>query len=82
MKELVQVPMALLIGSMVGFFFGMIRESRGFGLIGNVVIGAAGAVAGDWAAGKIRLPPGGLVGSLVGAAAGAFILLIFLGRNR
>jgi len=82
MKDLVQVPMALLIGCMIGFFFGMIRESRGFGLIGNVVIGAAGAVAGEWAAGKFDLPPGGLVGSFIGGAAGAFILLVFLGRNR
>ena len=76
MRELMKLPMMLLVGCVVGWFFGLMRPGRGFGLVGNVVIGAAGAVAGGWLFGRLDVPPGGVVGAMIGAAVGAVVVLL------
>ena len=66
----------LLIGLAAGWLAGQIMKGRGFGLVGNLVVGVVGAIIGG------LLPPllgGGLIGALLQALAGALILLFVIG---
>ena len=43
----------LIIGAIVGWLAGLVIKGRGFGLIGNIVIGVIGALVGGWLAGAL-----------------------------
>ena len=67
----------LLVGAIAGWLAGTLMKGRGFGLVGNIIIGVIGAVI----AGLLLpgfLPIGGLVGSIIHATIGAIILLFAL----
>jgi uncharacterized membrane protein YeaQ/YmgE (transglycosylase-associated protein family) len=52
-------------------------EGRGFGLMGNIIIGIIGAIAGGLLFGLL-----GLIGSIVTAIAGAALYYFWLGLSR
>jgi uncharacterized membrane protein YeaQ/YmgE (transglycosylase-associated protein family) len=64
-----------VIGGVIGWLAGLIVRGRGFGLIGDVVIGIVGAMLGGWIAGLIGLYTGSSVGAFLVALAGAVILV-------
>ena len=43
----------LVVGAIVGWLAGIAIKGKGSGLIGNVVIGAIGALLGGWIAGSV-----------------------------
>ena len=43
----------LVVGVIVGWLAGIVVKGRGFGLIGNIVIGVIGALIGGWLAGAL-----------------------------
>ena len=43
----------LIVGVIVGWLAGMVIKGRGFGLIGNIVVGVIGALIGGWLAGAV-----------------------------
>ena len=63
----------LLIGLVAGWIAGLVMKGRGFGLLGNLLLGVLGAIVGGWLLG------GGLVGSLIIAVMGALLLLFLVG---
>jgi len=65
----------LLIGLLAGWLAGQIMKGRGFGLLGNLVVGVVGAVLGGFLLGILGLHGYGLIGSLVTALIGAVVLL-------
>ena len=68
----------LAIGAVAGWLAGLIIKGGGFGLIGNILVGVAGAlVAGFLFPGF--LPFGGLIGQTISATLGALILLFVIG---
>jgi uncharacterized membrane protein YeaQ/YmgE (transglycosylase-associated protein family) len=70
----------LLIGGVAGWLAGVLTKGRGFGCIGNMIIGVIGSVIGGWLFSVTSLaPPGeGMVGSFVTALIGAVALIIVL----
>ncbi len=66
---------AILIGIAAGWIAGQLLEGRGFGLIGNLIVGVLGAVIGSLLFGMLGLSTGGLLGELVMATIGAIVLL-------
>ena len=68
-----------LIGIAAGWLAGQFMKGRGFGLVGNLVIGVIGAFLGGMVFGSLGIIPAGLIGSLVTATAGAVILLAIVG---
>ena len=54
-------------------------KGRGFGLLGNIVVGVIGAVLGGFVFSLLGISAGGLIGSIVTATAGAALLLFVLG---
>ncbi|KPK06949.1 MAG: transglycosylase [Gemmatimonas sp. SG8_28] len=69
----------LVIGIAAGWIAGKIMKGRGFGLVGNLVIGVIGALVGGFLFDVIGLEAYGLLASLVMATTGAVVLLFLLG---
>ena len=68
----------LLIGAIAGWLAGQITRGRGFGLLGDIVIGIVGAMVGGFVFSLIGLQAFGTLGALVTATVGAVILLALL----
>ena len=43
----------LIVGAIAGWLAGKVMKGKGFGLIGNIVIGIIGALVGGWLAGAV-----------------------------
>ena len=65
----------LFIGGVIGWLAGIIVRGRGFGIIGDIVIGVVGAMLGGWMAGVIGLSTGSSVGAFLLALVGAVVLV-------
>ena len=66
---------ALIIGAIAGWLAGVIKKGKGFGLVGNLLIGILGAMLGGFLFGLIGLTSTGMIGSLVVSTIGAILLL-------
>lgn len=78
----------LILGAVAGWLGSMIWKGSGLGLIGNIIVGILGGMLGGWLFGS-QLGwnfGGGMIGSIITAALGAFILLailnLIMGRKR
>ena len=70
----------LLIGAISGWIAGQIMKGKGFGIIGNIIVGVIGAFVGGWLQSKFDLPLGsGFTGSIVTAVLGAVVFLFVVG---
>jgi len=69
------ILMVLIVGAIAGWLAGKLMKGRGFGAIGNIVIGIIGAVIGNFLFGLLGVSAGGLIGSIIMATVGALILL-------
>jgi len=69
------ILMVLLIGALAGWLAGTLFKGKGFGLVGNIVIGIIGAVIGSFLFGLLGVTAGGFIGSLITATIGALVLL-------
>ena len=67
--------LTLIIGALAGWLAGKVMKGKGFGIIGNIIVGIIGAVLGGFLFGLLGVSVGGMVGSLVTATIGAIILL-------
>jgi len=65
----------LIIGAVAGWLAGKIMKGKGFGVIGNIIVGVVGAVLGGFLFGLLGVSAGGMIGSLVTATIGAIVLL-------
>jgi uncharacterized membrane protein YeaQ/YmgE (transglycosylase-associated protein family) len=63
------------IGGVIGWLAGIITRGRGFGIIGDIVIGIVGAMLGGWIAQVMGLYAGNSLGAFLVALAGAVILV-------
>lgn len=73
----------LLIGAAAGWLAGQLMKGRGFGVIGNILVGVVGSVFGGWLFRAVNFwPGGGLAGSLFTAFAGAVVLLFVISLIR
>ncbi|MDD5080358.1 MAG: GlsB/YeaQ/YmgE family stress response membrane protein [Candidatus Omnitrophica bacterium] len=65
----------LLIGAVIGWLAGLIVRGRGFGLLGDIVVGIVGAMLGGWIARAMGLYTSSSIGAFLVALAGAVILV-------
>ncbi len=72
----------VLIGLLAGWLAGRIMKGRGFGVLGNLVVGVLGAVVGGWLFSILGLHGAGFIGSVITATAGAVALLFVVGLVR
>lgn len=69
----------LLIGLAAGFIAGRLLKGRGFGFVGNLLVGVIGAIAGGLVFRLIGLRSVSLLGELVSAVFGAVLVLVIVG---
>jgi uncharacterized membrane protein YeaQ/YmgE (transglycosylase-associated protein family) len=67
----------LIVGLVAGWLAGKIMKGKGFGLIGDLIVGVVGAVIGNWIFIMLGFSVygNGLIGSILVALIGALILL-------
>ena len=67
----------LLCGAVAGWLAGLIMKGRGFGALGNIVVGILGGMLGGFLLGGTL--GSGLIGSILTAMIGAIVLLFVIG---
>lgn len=77
-----QFILFLIIGALAGWLAGQIMKGRGFGVIGNILVGVVGAFIGGLLFRLLGFAAFGLVAQLIMATVGAVILLWIVGYLR
>jgi len=71
------VALWLLAGAVVGVITGQLMRSKGFGVLGDLLFGAAGAAVANFAAGfVIDMGQYGFIGEIVVAIIGAVLFVV------
>ncbi len=65
----------VLLGILAGWLAGQITKGRGFGLLGDLVVGVVGSLLGSFLFGLLGLSSYTLLGRLVVSVVGAVVLL-------
>lgn len=65
----------LLIGLLAGWLSGEMIRGKGFGCLGNVLLGLIGAVVGGWMFDRLGIQFYGFIGSLAAATIGAVVVV-------
>lgn len=79
-KQQMDIIIFLAIGGVAGWIAGHLMQGKGFGLIGNIILGVIGGVIGGWLFNFLDVQiENGLIGSIITAAVGA-IILVWLAR--
>jgi uncharacterized membrane protein YeaQ/YmgE (transglycosylase-associated protein family) len=67
----------LFVGLVAGWLAGKVVRGTGFGIIGDIIVGIAGALVASWLFPKLHITIGsGLVSEIIYSAIGAIILLL------
>jgi uncharacterized membrane protein YeaQ/YmgE (transglycosylase-associated protein family) len=67
----------LIVGLVAGWLAGQVVQGTGFGLIGDLIIGVAGAFIGGWLLPQLGIHLGsGTISGIIDATIGALILLL------
>ena len=70
----------LALGAVAGFIAGQIMKGRGFGVLGNIIVGILGAFLGGFIFNQLGMSAGGgILGSIITAVVGAVVLLFIAG---
>jgi uncharacterized membrane protein YeaQ/YmgE (transglycosylase-associated protein family) len=78
--SIINLIVFLAIGALAGWLAGIIMKGRGFGLIGDIIVGIVGAVLGGFVFGLFGITTGGIIGAIVMATIGAVILLYLISK--
>jgi uncharacterized membrane protein YeaQ/YmgE (transglycosylase-associated protein family) len=65
----------IILGGLAGWLAGQLTKGRGFGCLGNVLLGIVGSVVGGWLFSLIGFRVVGGVGSFVAAVLGAIVVI-------
>lgn len=65
----------IISGIVAGWLTGVLVRGRGFGLVGDLIIGLLGAVIGGWVFGLLGIATTGWVGEIVAAVVGGVVLV-------
>lgn len=73
----------IIIGAIIGWLAGFLRKGYGFGVIGNIIVGIAGAWFGSWLFGMLGVSLlSGTIGYILQGVIGALALLFLIGLIR
>lgn len=68
----------LILGALAGWLSGLISKGRGFGLVGNMIVGIVGAFLGGFLFGLLGISAHNFLGQLIFAVLGALLFLWLL----
>jgi uncharacterized membrane protein YeaQ/YmgE (transglycosylase-associated protein family) len=72
----------VLVGLIAGYLAGLIWKGRGFGLVGNLIVGVAGSFLGRFLFNLAGFSVSGFVAQVVAAIVGAILLLWIINKIR
>lgn len=68
----------VVIGILAGWLAGLITKGRGFGLLGDLIVGVIGSLLGSFVFGLLGIYAGSVVGRLILSVVGAILLLYLI----
>jgi uncharacterized membrane protein YeaQ/YmgE (transglycosylase-associated protein family) len=68
----------IISGVLAGWLAGLLIKGRGFGLIGDLIIGLLGWFIGGWLAGLFGLQAVSWLGNVITAALGGVVLVVIM----
>ncbi|MFQ5651329.1 MAG: GlsB/YeaQ/YmgE family stress response membrane protein [bacterium] len=68
----------LIVGLVAGWLTGKVMRGKGYGVVGDIVIGILGALIGGWLFGKLGYVATGMITQIIVAFLGAVILVAVL----
>jgi uncharacterized membrane protein YeaQ/YmgE (transglycosylase-associated protein family) len=68
----------IISGIIAGWLAGLLVKGKGFGLLGDLVIGLLGGVVGGWLAGLFGLQAISWLGNVITAALGGVVLVVIV----
>ncbi len=74
--------MLIIVGLAAGYLAGLLWKGRGFGVIGNLVVGIAGSFLGRFLFNLVGFSIHGVIAQIAAAIVGAVILLWIINRIR
>ena len=78
--DLTSLLIWLALGAIAGFVAGQIMKGRGFGVLGNIIVGILGSFLGGYIFSSLGVSAGGgMIGSILTAVIGAVVLLFLVG---
>lgn len=69
---------AIIVGLIAGWLAGVVMKGSGYGVLGNVLLGALGGVIGSWVFDFFGIAFYGIFGSIIVAAVGAIVLIYLI----
>ncbi len=78
MNNLESLLVFLFIGLVAGWLAGVFVKGRGFGVLGDILVGIVGAEIGGWIFGKLGMAAYGFGGAILMAFVGAVALLVLI----
>lgn len=69
----------IVVGLVAGWIMGKIRRGRGYGLLGNLVVGAIGSLIGWFIAGFLKVDTANVFGQIAMAVVGAIVFFLVVG---
>jgi uncharacterized membrane protein YeaQ/YmgE (transglycosylase-associated protein family) len=72
----------LIVGAVAGWLAGQVMKGKGFGLVGNIVIGLIGGVLGGWIFNAVGLSASGTLGNIIVAFVGGVALVAIVNLIR
>lgn len=76
------IIITVIVGLCAGYLSGLIWKGRGFGFIGNLILGICGAFIGGFLFSLIGFHAYGFIAQIISALGGALILLWIISRIR
>ncbi len=78
MEENMTIVWFLIVGLIAGWLAGRVVRGRGYGLVGNLIIGVVGAFVGGYLFTLLGFAAQGIIASIIVAFVGAVILILVL----
>jgi len=66
----------IIIGIAAGWLAGQVMKGSGYGLLGDLIIGAIGGLIGGYVFGLLKIKSSGPLGALITATVGAILLIV------
>ena len=76
--DIMNILWFIVIGAVAGWLAGQIMKGKGFGFLGNLIVGIIGGFLGGFVFDQLGIVFYGIIGSLIAAVVGAVILLFII----